>query len=206
MPATKVDYRRELKSLYSVGRAPVLVEVPELSFLKIDGRGDPNTAPAFAEAVAALYAIAYTAKFAVKRGRDGADYGVMPLEGLFWAPDPAAFTNGDRSSWEWTLMIMQPDLVTADIFVDARATAAEKKKPSDAIGRVRLEPFAEGLAAQVLHIGPWAAETETIAALHAFIVSEGLERAGKHHEIYLSDPRRVPPEKLKTIIRQPVAA
>ena len=203
MPATKVDFKRELKDLYAAGRGPELVEVPELAFLMIDGHGDPNTAVEYVQAIEALYGVAYAAKFAIKRDPDGVDYGVMPLEGLWWASDMSTFTSDDKSSWEWTMMVMQPDLVTPQLFDEVRANAA-RKKSSDAIGRVRLERFDEGLAAQIMHVGPYAAEAPTIQRLHAFITEQGYERAGKHHEIYLSDPRRAAPEKLRTIVRQPV--
>ena len=203
MPMTKLDLKHEFKALYTASLEPRLVQVPELAFLMIDGVGDPNTGSEFPAAVGALYAFAYPLKFAVKRLPDGIDYGVMPLEGLWWAPSPAAFTEDDRSAWEWTAMIMQPDVVTEALF-DAVLARTGAKSPSEAISRVRLERLAEGSAAQVMHIGPYAAEAPTIARLHAFIAEQGLELAGKHHEIYLGDPRRTAPEKLKTIIRQPV--
>ncbi len=204
MAATKIDFKRELRELYAPAREPSLVEVPDLAFLMIDGHGDPNTAPEFSEAIEALYTVAYAAKFAIKQAPDGIDYRVMPLEGVFWAADMSTFATGERSAWDWTLMIMQPDQVTSEVLGEALATASEKKS-LDAIGRMRLEVFAEGLAAQVLHIGPYAAEGPTIQRLHAFIAEQGYERTGKHHEIYLSDPRRAAPERLKTVLRQPVA-
>ena len=204
MPATRIDYRRELRELYHAGREPAIVEVPELAFLMLDGHGDPNAMPTFGEAVEALYAIAYAAKFAVKH-QGGEDYGVMPLEGLWWTPDVATFTTEDKSQWDWTVMIMQPGSVTGELVEAARAKAATKK-PLEAIARVRFENFAEGLVAQVMHLGPFAAEGPTIQRLHEFITQQGYERAGKHHEIYLSDPRRSAPEKMKTILRQPIVA
>jgi hypothetical protein len=202
MTATKIDYKRELRELFAAGPEPALIDVPELAFAMVDGHGDPNTAAGYAEAVEALYAVAYAAKFAVKRG-GGIDYGVLPLEGLWWVADMSAFATADKSEWDWTMMIMQPADVTADIFDQALAAAAKKKEP-DVIARVRLERFAEGRSAQVMHLGPYAAEGPTIAQLHSFIAEAGCEHAGKHHEIYLSDPRRVAPEKMKTILRQPV--
>jgi hypothetical protein len=204
MSATKIDLKRQMRELYAAAREPTLVDVPELVFIMIDGHGDPNTSPEYSEAIEALYTLAYTAKFAVKRAPEGIDYGVMPLEGLWWTPDMSQFTTAEKSAWDWTMMIMQPDHVTTEVFEDARAKAAEKK-PLDAIGRVRLERFAEGPAAQIMHIGPYAAEGPTIQRLHAFIAEQGCERSGKHHEIYLSDPRRSAPEKLRTIVRQPIA-
>ena len=199
---TKIDFKREFKELYGACREPELVEVPELTFLMIDGRGDPNTAVEYAQAIEALFTVAYAAKFGVKRRPGGIDYGVPPLEGLWWTPD-MSFTSDDKASWEWTMMIPQPDVVTVQVFDQARVVAGERK-PLDAVGRVRLERFKEGLAAQVLHLGPYGAEAPTIQRLHGFIAGEGYERTGKHHEIYLGDPRRTAPKNLKTIIRQPV--
>ncbi|MGA2470913.1 MAG: GyrI-like domain-containing protein [Solirubrobacteraceae bacterium] len=206
MPTTtRIDYKHELRELYAAGREPGIVEVPELTYLMIDGHGDPNTATEYGEAVEALYAVAYAAKFAIKRAPDGVDYGVLPLEGLWWTPDISTFTTDDKSAWYWTMMIMQPDVVTAEVFADAVEKAAKKKSPQT-IGRLRLERFTEGPAAQMMHLGPYAAEGPTIKRLHAFIAQQGYEHAGKHHEIYLSDPRRAAPEKMKTILRQPIAA
>jgi hypothetical protein len=202
--STKLDLKREFAHLYSVGREPVLVDVPELPFLMIDGHGDPNTSPAYAEAVQAIYQVAYTLKFTLKRADGGVDYGVMPLEGLWWVPDMSTFSTSDKSDWDWTMLILQPTLITSDMVEQAKERAAAKH-PSEAIAHVRLEQFDEGEAAQVLHIGPYAEEGPTIAGLHAFIEQQGLDLRGKHHEIYLGDPRRAAPEKLRTIIRQPVA-
>jgi hypothetical protein len=206
MPATKIDFKRELREFYAPGGEPELVDVPELQFAMIDGHGDPNVAPEYRDAVQALYAVAYAARFALKRAPDGLDYGVMPLEGLWWVPDMSAFTIEDKSAWDWTAMIMQPEQVSAEVFQAARAAAANKKPSLEALRRVRLERFAEGPAAQLLYRGAYADEGPTIRRLHAFIAEQGYERAGKHHEIYLGDPGRTAPEKLKTIIRQPVAA
>jgi hypothetical protein len=200
---TRVDLKRELRELYTASRRPGWVEVPELVFLMIDGHADPNTAPEYGEAVRAIYAVAYAAKFVVKRAPDGIDFGVMPLEGLWWTPDMATFTTDDKSAWDWTTMIAQPEQVTPEVVERARAKAAGNKALA-AIDRVRLERFREGQAAQVMHIGPYATEGPTIHGLHVFIAEQGYERAGKHHEIYLSDPRRSAPEKMKTIVRQPV--
>jgi hypothetical protein len=204
MPTTKVDLKRQLHELYAPAREPAIVDVPELAFIMIDGHGDPNTSPGYGRAIEALYTIAYSAKFALKRSPDGVDYSVMPLEGLWWAADMAAFANAEKSEWDWTVMIMQPEQVTPEVFEGARAQAAEKKQIEE-IGRVRLERFAEGRAAQILHVGPYAAEGPTIERLHAYIAEQGYARAGKHHEIYLGDPRRSAPEKLRTVVRQPIA-
>jgi hypothetical protein len=205
MTAVKVDRARELKELYAPGRRPSLVDVPEMSFLMIDGHGDPNVAAEYAQAVEALYSVSYTLKFMLKRGPQQIDYKVMPLEGLWWVPVMAAFSTSRKEDWDWTMMIAQPDEVDDDMAAQAVATAAAKKD-LPAAPLVRLERFAEGRAAQVLHLGPYADEGPTIEGLHAFIADQGLERAGKHHEIYLGDPRRTAPERLKTVVRQPVAS
>ena len=203
MPTTKIDFKRELRELYAPGRTPVLVDVPEMAFLMIDGHGDPNTADSYREAIEALYTVSYTVKFAIKRGPAEIDFGVMPLEGLWWAEDPTAFSRGERSQWSWTAMIMQPEVVKADIVEEACHEAAAKK-PLPALDRLRYERFAEGPAAQVMYVGPYQDEGPTIAALHACIAEHGGTLTGKHHEIYLGDPRRAAPEKLKTVIRQPL--
>lgn len=202
MTATKVDYRRELRELYAPPREPVLVTVPELAYLMVDGRGDPNTSAQYRLAIEALYIVAFTAKFAVKRA-GGPDFGVMPLEGLWWVEGASAFDPEAKSRWSWTAMIMQPDPVTAAI-AELACEKAAAEHPLPALERLRFEPFAEGLSAQVLHIGPYAAEGPTIAGLHRYIAEHGYEPTGKHHEIYLGDPRRSAPERLRTIIRQPV--
>lgn len=178
--------------------------MPELTILMIDGHGDPNTAAAYREAVEALYSVAYTAKFAVKHAPDEVDIGVMPLEGRWWTTDMSTFSTDRKSGWDWTMMITQPGQVTADVGEEARAKAA-RKKALEAIDRLRFDRFTEGLAGQIMHIGPYAAEGPTIARLHAIISENGYTLTGKHHEIYLSAPRRPAPEKLKTTVRQPVA-
>lgn len=204
MPTTAtIDLKRKLARLYRPGDTPALVEVPELSFLMVDGTGDPGTSPTYADALQAMYSVAYTLKFALKRGPLALDVTVMPLEGLWWVPDMSLFT-ADRDEWRWTLMIAQADEVTADMVREAKVAAAAKKQ-LDAIAWVRLERYAEGLAAQVMHHGPYSEEGPTIQRLHGFIAEQGFLRCGKHHEIYLGDPRRTGPDKLRTIIRQPVA-
>ena len=202
MTDVRVDYKRELGPCYRGTRTPSIIDVPEMAFAMLDGHGDPNTSATFSDAVGALYGVAYTAKFMVKR-ESGLAYPVMPLEGLWWTPGAPRFAVADRSGWHWTVMIMQPAAVTAELFASACVQAAARR-PSQAAGRVRLERYAEGCVAQVLHVGPYATEGPTIAGLHAFIADRGYMPHGKHHEIYLSDPRRAAPEKLKTIVRQPV--
>lgn len=198
-----LDLKKDLKLFYAALPGKVmLVDVPPLSFLMIDGAGNPNTAPAYAEAVQALYTLAYTIKFSLKKAGI-ADYPVMASEGLWWMEDMTQFSVERKDDWLWTMMILQPEVVTPQVLEAARAEA-RKKKPSPALDQVRLERYAEGLSAQILHIGPYAAEAPTIAHLHAFIAESGYQLRGKHHEIYLGDPRRTAPEKLKTIIRQPI--
>ena len=200
----KIDFRRERKHLYQPGAKQVVqVDVPPLRFLMIDGEGDPNTSPAYVQAVEALFSVSYTAKFMLKKGADAIDYAVMPLEGLWWADDLSAFTSNDRSKWKWTMMINQPDLV-ADSVVHAAIEQVRNKKGLPALDALRLETFHEGRCAQVLHVGPFSEEGPTIARVHAFIEERGA-LAGKHHEIYLSDIRRGDPSRWKTIIRQPMA-
>jgi hypothetical protein len=202
MPA--LDLKRQHRSLYSApADAVVAVEAPALACLMIDGAGDPNTAPAYLQAVEALYGLAYSLKFAVKRA-GGDDVAVMPLEGLWWSADLTDFTQGRRDTWQWTLLIVQPPVVTADLVETVRADAA-RTKVLPALPAIRLDTLAEGLCAQIMHIGPYAAEPPTIARLHAWIAEQGYARTGHHHEIYLSDPRRTAPERLRTILRQPIA-
>jgi hypothetical protein len=199
----KLDLKKDLKHLYRATADPALVEVPAITYLMIDGHGDPNTAPEYAQAVQALFSVAYTAKFALKKS-GGPDIAVMPLQSLWWVPDMAAFSVTDKAAWDWTAMIAVPGAVTAEV-VDAARAAASSKAPARALAGLRLEPYVEGRAAQVLHLGPYADEGPTIEGLHAFVAEQGLRLAGKHHEIYLGDPRRTAPERLRTIIRQPVA-
>ena len=200
----KIDLTKEHKDLYHAAAGkPVVVEVPTFKILAVDGRGDPNTSKDYAAAIEALYAVAYKLKFASKQ--DGFDFKVMPLEGLWWADDPAAFATGNRDEWHWRMYIVVPDFVTGPAFNDAVGDVAKGKNPA-ALGKVVFQTFHEGPAAQILHVGPFAAEAPTIETLHYFIRETGHSFDGqteKHHEIYLSDPRRTAPEKLRTIIRQP---
>lgn len=199
----KLDLKKTWKDLYNPSAQEVsVVEVPAFNFLMIDGQGDPNTSADYQAAVEALYALSYTLKFAVKRA-GGADYAVMPLEGLWWAEGEAPFSPEDRSAWRWTAMILQPDVVNARLVEEALHQVSQKS-PMPALGKVRFEAYEEGLSVQILHLGPYAAEGPTIEKLHRFIAERGYATNGKHHEIYLSDPRRTAPEKIKTIIRQPI--
>jgi hypothetical protein len=202
----KIDFKKELSALYNPSsREFAVVEVPEMQFLMVDGHGDPNTAPAYQEAVEALYAVAYKLKFMSKKQCEK-DYVVPPLEGLWWADDMETFTlKRDKSAWDWTMMIMQPEWITPEMFAQA-VDEVQKSKALPALSKVRLERYAEGLAVQILHIGSYDAEAPTLERLHReFIPHNGYVMSGKHHEIYLGDPRKVAPEKLKTVLRQPVA-
>ena len=200
----KIDIKKDLKSLYlPSAKAVALVDVPTMNYLMIDGEGDPDTAKSYAEAIETLFAVAYTVKFQIKRSQE-IDYGVMPLESLWWADDMSAFSKGDKSDWKWTALIMQPSFVTAAIVTAAIADVKKKKNPP-AIAKVRFAPLSEGTCAQTLHIGPFSEEGPTIEKVHEFIRARG-KLVGKHHEIYLSDIRKAAPAKWKTVVRQPLAA
>jgi hypothetical protein len=197
-----VDMVRLDKALYQPPVDPVVVDVPEMAFLMIDGVGDPATAKAYEEAVQAVYTLAYGVKFAVRRST-GVDYKVAPLEGLWWWEGGDDFARAARSDWSWTMMIRQPSEISPELLADVIA-AGVRKKPGVPLDRVRCETFAEGLCAQVMHRGPYADEHPTIIRLHAFIGEQGGEPHGKHHEIYLSDPSRTAPERMRTVLRQPM--
>ena len=200
----KIDYKKELKHLYKPSpKTVVIVDVPEMNFLMIDGQGDPNTSKEYSSAVEALYAVSYSLKFMIKRGELRVDYGVMPLEGLWWVDDMSQFSIDDKNSWEWTSMIMQPEYVTQDLFAVA-CDKVEKKKNPVALSKIRFESFTESKAAQTMHLGPFSEEGPTIERIHNFIRDNGYSRTGKHHEIYLSDIRKAAPENWKTVIRQPM--
>lgn len=201
----KADYKKELKHLYQPSATvPTLVDVPSANYVMIDGTGDPNHSVAYAAAVESLFALSYAIKFMAKKGQLAVDYGVMPLEGLWWADDMSAFTSPDRSAWKWTMMILQPPFVT-DTMVREAIDELRRKKHLAALDMVRFEVLAEGTCAQIMHIGPFASEGSTIARLHQFIDAMRGTRRGKHHEIYLSDIRKTDPAKWKTVIRQPMA-
>lgn len=201
---SKIDHKKELKHLYTASaKQPAFVDVPTLNYLRIDGIGDPNTSSAYQHAVQALFSLAYTIKFAIKKGPAAVDYGVMPLEGLWWMDDMKQFSVARKDEWKWTLMIMQPAVVTRAI-VDTCRSELARKKDLASLSNVEFAAFKEGKAAQILHIGPFTEEGPTIETLHGFIEAHGFKLAGKHHEIYLSDIRKAAPAKWKTVIRQPV--
>jgi len=199
----KIDLKKEWKSLYTASaRKSALIDVPKIKYVMIDGSGDPNTSPRFHGAIEALYGVAYTLKFSLKLGPEKIDYPAMPLDGLWWT-DAEPFDMVNKASWKWTLMIALPDCITAAMVRQAKKTVKEKKALALA-EEVRLESFREGPAVQILHIGPYSEEGPTIQKLHQFAAENGYSLSGKHHEVYLSDPRRTKPEKLRTILRQPV--
>lgn len=199
----KVDYKKILNPYYAPSAKNFsLVEIPQLNYLMIDGAGDPNTTQDYKDAVEALFSLAYTIKFKLKKS--GTDFAVMPLEGLWWADDMEAFTTWrNKDLWKWTMMIMQPEIVTSEIFAEAKIEAA-KKKMLCALEQIRFAPYDEGLAVQILYFGAYENEGETIARMHDFAVQSGYQLHKHHHEIYLSDPRRTAPAKLKTVLRHPV--
>lgn len=200
----KIDLKKALKHLYQPSAKEVVrVDVPVMNFLMVDGKGDPNTSQAFADAVEALFALSYTLKFMAKKGQLEIDYGVLPLEGLWWADNMSSFKDGDKSNWKWTSMIRQPDFITKEM-VEFAITDTKRRKDIRALSSLRFESFSEGVCAQTMHIGPFSEEGPTIEKVHQFIESQGYKRTGKHHEIYLSDIRKADPKKWKTVIRQPM--
>lgn len=203
-----LDYKKEYKDLYCPGAAPSLITVPPLQFIAVTGSGDPNSEE-FQKAVGLLYGLSYTIKMSKMKGnqpRGYFEYVVPPLEGLWWI-DGGAFSFSERDNWQWELMIRQPEFVDDAVFAWAVAEYAKKEKGVDLSGAA-FKTFAEGLCAQIMHVGPYANEPETLARLEEFIAEKGLvntfAEGGKHHEIYLGDPRKTAPEKLKTVLRHPV--
>ena len=202
----KIDFTKQLKHLYRPPAEFTIVEVPQLTYLMIDGHGDPNTAPTYTHALEALYAVAYRIKFTSKNEL-GRDYGVPPLEGLWWAADMAAFTSArDKRTWDWTMMIMQPEWITSALYHRA-IEEVQQSKALAALPGLRLERYEEGLAVQIMHTGPYEEEGPVLARLHQeWLPQHGYTERGKHHEIYLSDPRRAAPANMKTVLRQPMQA
>ncbi|WP_062520320.1 GyrI-like domain-containing protein [Demequina silvatica] len=199
----KVDLKRTLDAYQARRDRFRLVDVPSATYLMIDGSGDPNVTPAFGAGIAALFPLAYALKFASSREL-GRDHVVMPLEGLWWADDHAAFAARDKAAWSWTLMVMIPEWVGADLVELCRA-GLEAKGPPERLHEVRFETLEEGTCAQTLHVGSFDDEGPTLARLHQeFLPEHGLRPTGRHHEIYLSDLRRTPPARQRTILRQPV--
>lgn len=206
----KYDVKRVLRPLYQpAAKDFVLVDVPTMRFLAVDGDGDPNASTAYTEALETLYPASYALTFH-SRQELGRDYVVAPLEGLWWADDMATFTAGngadrDKSGWEWTMMIGLPPWISDDLVTEVLSRLAAKN-PLPGLARIRVVELAEGLSVQILHVGPYDAEGPVLARMHGqFMPANNLAFNGRHHEIYLGDPRRAAPEKLKTILRQPVA-
>lgn len=199
----KIDLKKTHKDLFSARRAPRLVDVPPLPYFMVDGQGPP-AGEAYQETIQALYSTAYTLKFALKNaGRT--DFVVAPLETLWWSDDPRALDENRRDEWRWTGMVMQPDHVTDADLQAALGGLRRKGIRNPAHDRLRLDTLEERRAAQLLYVGPYDAMGPSVAQLRTFVAAEGYRPAGRHHDIYLSDPRRTAPEKLKTILRQPVA-
>ena len=204
--ATKIDFKKSMKNLYQPSAVEAVnIDVPEMQFIMIDGMGAPGEAQEYFDAISALYPLAFKLKF-MSKGM-GKDYVVPPLEGLWWADDMKDFTKGNRDLWKWTMMIMQPDWINENMFTRAKEeTIAKKPELSEVISKVRFSKFQEGRSAQIMHIGPYSEEHPKIMKVHEFIKSQGGRFDGhdqKHHEIYLSDPRRANPKNMKTVIRQP---
>jgi len=199
---SKIDLKKSLGPLYRASARRIdEIDVPEQRFLSVTGTQGPAS-QAFAEAVEALFSVSYTAKFMLKKAPEGVDYGVMPLEALWWADDMSAFTAGDKSAWQWTAMILQPEFVGPDLLADAMSEVARKKN-LPAMDRLSVVDFTEGHCAQILHVGPFSEEGPTVARLHEYIDTRS-GRSGKHHEIYLSDIRRADASRWRTIIRHPM--
>jgi len=201
----KVDFKKTLKEFYQPSsKEVVLVEVPEMQFLMIDGIGSPGDSKEYQDALAVLYPIAFKTKFLSKA--KGKDYVVPPLEGLWWADNMNDFTEGNRDKWKWTMMIMQPDWINPEMINEAIKITNEKKPElSELLSKLRFERYREGRAAQIMHIGPYSEEGPTVQKVHDFIQKEGGKFDGhrrKHHEIYLSDPRKANPSTMKTVLRQ----
>jgi hypothetical protein len=200
----KVDFRKTLKSLYIPSAKEVaLVDVLPMNFLMIDGRGDPQTSKDYSDAVEALYSVSYAPKLGIKKGLNKTEYKIMPLESLWWTEAGEHFDAANRDLWQWTAMIMQPPLVTADSVEDAIPEEGEKKD-LPALSKMRFENFRERRSARIMHVGSFSEEGPTTARVHKFVASEGYKTCGRHHEIYFNAYRRTAPGKLKTVIRQPL--
>lgn len=201
----KIDFKKDFKPLYKAAQGSfVFVEVPALLYLMVDGAGDPNTAPEFQQAIETLYGAAYTLKFSLKKAGIGPEYSVAPLDGLWWCDGMEGFDIENRDKWRWTVMIAQPPHIRREM-VDSALAELDRRGKKVLWDRLRLETFEEGLCVQTLYVGPYSDEGPTIAAMHKFAEDRGCSLRGRHHEIYMSDPRRTAPEKLKTILRHPVS-
>ena len=200
----KIDFKKEFDYLYKPSAKEFsVVTVPKFQYLMFDGKGNPNTSPEYQIALEALYSVSYTLKFASKK-EVGKDYVVPPLEGLWWADDMSAFQEGRKDTWKWTMMIMVPDWINKVMVKDA-IDAVEEKKSNPKLRELRFESLKEGKCVQIMHIGSYDNEAPVLDELHnEYMPHHGLTFSGKHHEIYLGDPRKTVPSKLRTILRQPV--
>jgi hypothetical protein len=203
MSATKLDFRKEQPTLYG-GKAGTLttVDVPDMKYLMVNGKGDPNTVQEYKDAIETLYAVSYGVKMPFKKKHPAKDYIVPPLEGLWYMDDMSRFSMANKSEWKWTMMIRVPDYVPDDDVAKAIGDVKRKKNPTS-IDKVLLEHLAEGKCIQTLHVGPYDAEPPIIKKMHDWIKDNGHKERGKHHEVYISDVRKIAPEKLKTVLRQP---
>lgn len=204
------DFKKEYKDLYLPKEEPMLIEVPPMNFIMVDGSGDPNNNQDYQQAIEILYALSYTIKMSHKKGKEPSgffEYVVPPLEGL-WSISGGEFSFTNRENWLWTAMIRQPEFVKPD-FVEWAISEVRAKKPDLPVDKVRFETFDEGLCVQIMHIGPYSTEPVTMKKIEDFMAQQGLRdrlsSGGKHHEIYLSDPRKSKPETMKTVLRHPVA-
>lgn len=202
----KTDLLSDLKDIYTASaKSPKIITIPKLKYLTIDGHGHPDKTPAFQEGISAIYQLAYTLKFMLKKSAPAHDFRIMPLESLWWPPDGTAFLSAP-DDWNWTLMMAVPSFISATYLRKAiEQLRSRKQEPSNAIDRVHVQEMKEGKAVQMLHIGPYSREEGTVNTLGDFAISAGYTLAGRHHEVYLSHPKRVEPEKLKTIIRYSIA-
>jgi hypothetical protein len=201
----KLDLLKQMKELYSASRNKVdFLKIPSFNYLMIDGEGDPNTSQAYIDSVQALFSVSYGLKFAAKKEKPFIDFKVMPLEGLWWVEDMTLFSEKSKQDWKWTMMILQPDLITDEMVSEMRKQVI-KKKGLVLAESIRFQKFDEGECVQILHLGPYSTEGDDIEKLHTAIIENGFQRKGKHHEIYLNTPLKTAPENLKTIIRQPFA-
>ncbi|MHA2037751.1 MAG: GyrI-like domain-containing protein [Promethearchaeota archaeon] len=202
----KVDFKKTQKEFYQPGsKVVVVINIPEMQFLMIDGIGSPGDSKEYQDALATLYPVAFKTKFLSKA--KGKDYVVPPLEGLWWADNMEDYKSGNRDKWKWTMMIRQPDWITEKIISEAiEITKKNKPELSELLDKLRMEKYNEGQSAQIMHLGPFSEEGPTVDKVHKFIAKQNGNYDGfkqKHHEIYLSDPRKAKPENMKTVIRQP---
>lgn len=200
----KIDLEKTYKRLYAPSaKAPEMVDVPPFNFLMLDGCGNPNTTPQYQDTVTTLFQTAYALKFHIKKSQ-GIDYGVMPLEGLWWIEDELEFTLENKDRWSWTMMILQPEWVTVEMIEQICRDLSKKKDAPPRLAEMRFENYAEGTSVQLMHIGPYVDEHPNIMRMHSYAHDQGYANQGKHHEIYISDVRKTAPERLKTVLRQPV--